>query len=106
MSEVTTTPRAKRFERRQAPAPFQLTQRDLNILSHVARHRFLSSQHLAKLDGGSEQNLLRCLGARFDHQFWAGPRIQLAPMPITGPRPMVYGLGRRGAQTLRDHSVS
>jgi hypothetical protein len=105
MSGVTTTSRAKRFERRQTPAPFQLTERDLRILSHVARHRFLSSQHLAKLDGGSEQNLLRCLRILFDHQYLDRPYIQLAHMPISGPRPMVYGLGRRGAQALRDHSV-
>jgi hypothetical protein len=105
MSEVATTPRAKRFERRQTPAPFQLTERDLNILGHVARHRFLSSEHLARLDGGSEQNVLRILRVLFDHQFVDRPATQLAHMPISGPRPMVYGLGRRGAQALRDHSV-
>jgi hypothetical protein len=105
MSEVATTPRAKRFERRQTPAPFQLTERDLRILSHVARHRFLSSQHLARLDGGSEQNLLRCLRILFDHQYLDRPYTQLAHVPISGPRPMVYGLGRRGAQALRDHSA-
>jgi hypothetical protein len=105
MSEVATTSRAKRFERRQAPAPFQLTERDLKILSQVARHRFLSSQHLAKLDGGSGQNLLRCLRILFDHQYLDRPYSQLAHVPVSGPRPMVYGLGRRGAQALRDHSV-
>jgi hypothetical protein len=105
MSEVATTSRAKRFERRQVPAPFQLTERDLRILSHVARHRFLSSEHLARLDGGSEQNVLRILRVLFDHQFLDRPATQLAHMPISGPRPMVYGLGRRGAQALRDHSV-
>lgn len=105
MSEVATTSRAKRFERRQSPAPFQLTKRDLKILSHVGRHRFLSSQHLAGLDGGSEQNLLRCLRILFDHQYLDRPYTQLAHVPVVGPRPMVYGLGRRGAQALRDHGV-
>src|ERR1035437_6796198 len=105
MSEVGTTLRAKRFERRSTPAAFQLTQRDLKILSHVARHRFLSSQHLARLDGGSEQNLLRCLRILFDHQYLDRPYTQLAHVPVVGPRPMVYGLGRRGAQALRDHSA-
>lgn len=105
MSEAATTSRAKRFERRRAPAPFQLTERDLKILSHVARHRFLSSENLAKLDGGSEQNLLRCLRVLFDHQYLDRPYSQLAHVPISGPRPMVYGLGRCGAQALRDHSV-
>jgi len=105
MSEVATTSRAKRFKRRQTPAPFELTERDLNILSHVARHRFLSSAHLARLDGGSEQNVLRILRVLFDHQFVDRPAAQLAHIPILGPRPMVYGLGRRGARALRDHSV-
>jgi hypothetical protein len=105
MSDVTTTPRAKRFERRQTPVSFELTQRDLNILGHVARHRFLSSSHLARLDGGSEQNVLRILRILFDHQYLDRPHTQLAHVPVSGPRPMVYGLGRRGAQSLRDHSV-
>lgn len=105
MSAVATTRRAKRFQRRETPAPFQLTERDLIILGHVARHRFLSSEHLARLDGGSEQNVLRILRVLFDHQYLDRPTTQLANMPISGPRPMVYGLGRRGAQALRDHSV-
>jgi hypothetical protein len=105
MSEVGSTSRAKRFERRQTPTPFQLTERDLRILRHVGRHRFLSSKHLARLDGGSQQNVLRVLRVLFDHQYLDRPYTQLAHMPISGPRPMVYGLGRRGAQALRDHSV-
>jgi hypothetical protein len=105
MSDVSTTPRAKRFQRRQTPASFELTQRDLNIIGHVARHRFLSSDHLARLDGGSEQNVLRILRILFDHQYLDRPHTQLAHVPVSGPRPMVYGLGRRGAQSLRDHSV-
>jgi hypothetical protein len=97
--------KAKRFERRTAPSGFRLTDRDLAILAHVARHRFLSSHHLAALDGGSEQNLLRCLRILFDHGYLDRPYAQLAHMPVTGPRPMVYGLGRRGAQALREHAV-
>ncbi len=95
-------PRAKRFERRKTPPAFQLTNRDLSLLAHIARHRFLSSKHLAALDGGSEQNLLRCLRVLFDNGYLDRPYAQLAHVPVVGPRPMVYGLGRRGAQALRD----
>ena len=95
--------RAKRFERRDAPAAFQLTGRDLRLLRHVARHRFLSSKHLAALDAGSEQNVLRCLRTLFDHGYLDRPQAQLAHVPVTGPRPMVYGLGRRGAQALEHY---
>jgi hypothetical protein len=105
MSALARTSRAKRFERRQEPATFQLTERDVNLLTHVARHRFLSSEHLTRLDGGSEQNVLRILRILFDHQYLDRPTTQLAHIPISGPRPMVYGLGRRGARALRDHSV-
>lgn len=98
-----TAARAKRFERRDTPPNFQLTERDLALLAHVARHRFLSSKHLAALDGGSEQNLLRCLRVLFDHGYLDRPYAQLAHVPATGPRPMVYGLARRGAQALQDH---
>lgn len=103
MDATADRSRARRFERRALPAPFQLTDRDLGLLAHVARHRFLSSEHLALLDGGSEQNLLRCLRVLFDHGYLDRPHAQLAHLPITGPKPMVYGLGRRGAQALRVH---
>src|ERR1019366_2634986 len=105
MDAIAEKPRAKRFARRDDPPPFQLTDRDLAILAHVARHRFVSSEHLVALDGGSEQNLLRCLRILFDHQYLDRPYTQLAHVPVVGPRPMVYGLGRRGAQALRDHSA-
>lgn len=94
--------RAKRFARRDTPSNFRLTERDLALLAHVARHRFLSSKHLAAFDGGSEQNLLRCLRVLFDHAYLDRPHAQLAHVPVVGPRPMVYGLGRRGAQALRE----
>lgn len=81
----------------------QLTERDVAFLAMVARHRFLSSRQLALLDGGSEQNVLRCLRVLFDHGYLDRPYAQLAQVPITGPRPMVYGLGRRGAHALAIH---
>ena len=103
MEAPTQQSRAKRFARRANPPPFQLTERDLAILAHVARHRFVSSEHLAALDGGSEQNLLRGLRVLFDHEYLDRPYAQLSHLPVKGPRPMVYGLGRRGAQALRKH---
>jgi hypothetical protein len=100
--DAAVTQRAKRFERRATPPAFQLTDRDLTLLSHVARHRLLSSAHLAALDGGSPQNVLRALRVLFDHEYLDRPREQLATMPVEGPRPYVYGLGKRGARALRE----
>ena len=105
MEAVAERPRTRRFKRRDDPGVFQLTQRDLAILAHVARHRFLSSQHVALLDGGSEQNVLRCLRVLFDHGYLDRPHTQLAHVPVLGNRPLVYGLGRRGAHALAAHGT-
>jgi protein involved in plasmid replication-relaxation len=93
--------RAKRFQRLENPRPFALTMRDLNLLAHVARHRFLSSTQLTALDGGSPQNVLRSLRTLYDHGYLDRPRAQLAAVPVLGPQPLVYGLGTNGARTLR-----
>ncbi|HTV27705.1 MAG TPA: replication-relaxation family protein [Xanthobacteraceae bacterium] len=103
MAEMTVS-RRKRFERSAAPAPMQLTERDLHLLAHVARHRFLSSAQLAALDGGSPQNVLRALRVLFDHGYVDRPLAQLASMPVLGPQPLVYGLGAKGARALREYS--
>jgi len=102
MAEITI-PRRKRFQRAAAPIPMQLTRRDLQLVSHVARHRFLSSAQLAALDGGSPQNVLRCLRVLFDHGYLDRPKAQLAAMPIEGPQAMVYGLAPKGARVLREY---
>jgi hypothetical protein len=79
----------------------ELTGRDLALLAYVARYRFLSSAHLAALDGGSPQGVLRCLRLLFDHGFLDRPKAQLATLHDEGPRPFVYGLGQKGARALR-----
>ena len=65
----------------------------------------LSSDQLAILDGGSAQNLRRCLRALFDHGYLDRPGAQLAQATITGPQPMVYGLTRKGARAVREHET-
>jgi Replication-relaxation len=94
--------RVKRFHRSETLPPLQLTARDLNLLAHVARHRFLSSAHLCALDGGSPQNVLRCLRVLFDHQYLDRPAAQRVGLSEEGPRPFVYGLGKKGARALRE----
>lgn len=96
-------PRAKLFRRADAPKGMELTARDLTMLAHIARHRFLSSANLAALDGGSPQGVLRCLRVLYDHGYVDRPATQLATMQLAGPRPFVYGLGRKGARALREH---
>jgi hypothetical protein len=81
----------------------QITERDVQLLAHVGRHRFLSSAHLAALDGGSPQNVVRSLRVLFDHGYLDRPRAQLASVPLEGPQAMVYGLAPKGARLLREH---
>src|SRR6266404_9043199 len=95
--------RAKRFYRLTSPRAMQLTDRDLKLIAHVARHRFLTSTQLAALDSGSTQNVLRSLRALFDHQYLDRPRAQIASMVVGGSQPLVYGLGKNGARVLRAH---
>ena len=64
---------------------------------------FYPPTHLAALDGGSPQNVLRCLRALFDHGYLDRPKAQLASVPLEGPQAMVYGLAPKGARLLREH---
>ena len=105
MTDAAPPKRAKRFYRSAAPQPMELTARDINLLAHVAKHRMLSSDQLAILDGGSAQNMRRCLRALFDHGYLDRPGAQLAQAAITGPRPMIYGLTRKGARALRENET-
>jgi hypothetical protein len=105
LTDAAPAKRAKRFYRSTAPRPMTLTARDINLLAHVAKHRMLSSDQLALLDGGSAQNMRRCLRALFDHGYLDRPGAQLAQATITGPQPMVYGLTRKGARTVREYET-
>src|SRR5690349_16183108 len=96
-------PRAKLFQRAAQPTNIQLTSRDVALLGHVARHRFLTSAQLTALDGGSPQGVLRCLRCLYDHGFLDRPKSQLATLHGDGPRPFVYALGQRGARALREY---
>jgi Replication-relaxation len=105
MSSMLTTdaPRRRRFHRAEPGHPMWVTARDLALLDHVRRHRFLSSTHLTALDGGNASNVLARLRKLFDNAFLERPTAQLAVVPVIGPQPMVYGLATSGARLLREH---
>jgi hypothetical protein len=94
--------RPRRFERSDTPPAMVLTSRDLTLLAHVARHRFLTSMQLAALDGGSPQGVLRCLYALYHHGYLDRPKAQLATLHDEGPKPLVYALASKGARALRE----
>jgi hypothetical protein len=95
--------RRPRFER-TSMRHMILTPRDLDILRAIYRYRFLHSIHLATLSGGSRQAILRRLQLLFHHGYLDRPPMQL-DWYTKGSEPMVYALGRRGAEVLEtvDH---
>ena len=89
--------RLPRFKRSPNIPSFRLTERDLDILRHVQRHRFLRSSHLVALIAGSRQQLLRRLQYLFHHGYLDRPRAQLEYFHRGGSHSIVYGLADKGA---------
>ena len=83
--ETTLEKRRPRFRRTVTPS-IHLTDRDLAIVAHVARHRFLRSRHLAELVDGSAQQILRRLRLLYDNHFLDRPRIQIDRFHLGGGR--------------------
>jgi hypothetical protein len=94
---------SKRFVPPDRLPEFKLTTRVLALLAYTAKHRLISSDDLARLAGGSEQNVKRELRILWANRYLLRPSVQLNTVAITGPQPLVYGLSNRGARLLRDH---
>lgn len=94
--------RLPRFTRDpDAAGSFQFTKRDLELLRQIAEHRFIRSERLVKLVGGSKQQVLRRLNLLYHHGYLDRPHAQLDYYQEGGSRSMVYGLASRGAGRLR-----
>lgn len=92
-----TNTRKPRFKRDQTAA-VQLTERDKDIIKVVYQHRFLNSEQIGALVGGSRQAILRRLNLLYHGSYLDRPKVQLARI---GNKPMVYALGNKGAELLR-----
>jgi hypothetical protein len=68
---------SKRFVRPATLPAFKLTPRVLGLLSNIAKHRLISSDDLALLDGGSAQNVKRELRPLWAHRYILRPAAQL-----------------------------
>jgi len=100
MSSATTQKRKPRY-RRVPSVGFRLQERDRDIIQEVFKHRFLNSNHIAALIGGSRQPILRRLHGLFHAGYLARPLEQIRPYQ-RGSDPMVYGLGNVGADLLSE----
>ena len=93
--------RLSRFRRSAEIQPIRLTDRDVEIIRLIHRHRFLRSSHVVRLAEGSPQQVLRRLQLLYHHGFLERPRAQLDYFHRAGSQPIVYGLGNKGAGVLR-----
>ena len=93
-----------RRKRSGNPPPFQLTDRDIDIVRAVARHRFLHSGHIADLIDGSDKNIANRQKGLFEHGFLDRPDCQYDfYRPGGGSSRAVYALGEKGARLLAHH---
>ena len=81
----------------------RITDDDLAIIRHIAKHRFLRSTHLARLlPHRSYKKLLERLGALYHNGYLDRPRAQLDYYATAGSAPIVYALGNVGALVLAE----
>jgi DNA-binding Lrp family transcriptional regulator len=92
--------RLPRFKRSTEISPIRLTDRDREIIKYVHRHRFLRSDHVVTLTGGSRQRVLRRLQRLYHHGFLERPRCQIDYYQ-SGSRRIAYGVGNKGAAWLK-----
>jgi hypothetical protein len=93
--------RRPRF-RRDDPLRIRLTDDDIAIMRHVAKHRFLRSTHLITLLDRPVKKVLERLAALYQNGYLDRPRQQLDYYAIAGSAPLVYALGNKGAARLVD----
>ncbi len=107
MPSQTIIERLPRFVRRPRVLPaFEITERDIEVLKIVARHRFATSAQIialvsAMFPGSSEQQVLRRLQSLFHSGFLSRPKAQVDTYKAGGgSRPIVYALGNKGIDLL------
>jgi hypothetical protein len=100
----------KRLSRPETPPKaFRITPRVIHMLERVAQFRFLTSEQIARLDGGSHQKVLRLLQLCFFHGLLDRPANQhalLASFFDEGNRPLVYAISRKGAKVLAEAGIA
>ena len=105
MSDNQTSIRQKFSKFKRNPGnPLQFQLRDLKILELIYEYRFIPSDHITRLLGGSERNILTRLKKLFDHGYvdrMMDRKIQLR----AGSDPMVYAITKKAADLLRDNGV-
>jgi hypothetical protein len=96
-------PEPERYQRRYGR--FTLTARDIEILDHVHRYRYLEARHVRPLVGGSGQQITRRLQGLFHNGFVGRyARRERMRMELDAGTPLIaYGLELKGAHALERH---
>ena len=99
MKPITSQKRKPRYKR--VLTNTNPTERDIEILKQVNRHRFLTSEHITALVEGSKQPIIRRLHLLYHSGYLDRPKEQIKPS-FYGSKPIVYALGNKGADLLSE----
>ena len=95
------TPRRPHF-RRYNPPVIRLTDDDITMLRHLAKHRFLRLTSLASLVSRPEKKIRERLAALYHNQYVDRPRKQLEFYTPRSREVYIYALGNAGARILAE----
>jgi hypothetical protein len=99
-TNTTTNQRRRLFTRLQSNLPpLEITKRDLRILELVQNYRFLNTEQIQALIGGSARNGQERLSRLFQHAYLDRPLHQLE-LRNDGYRFMIYALAPKGARFI------
>ena len=104
MKTETAKPRRRLFQRLEENLPpLEITKRDLRILQLVRDYRFLNTEQIQALVGGSNHNVAERLSRLFHHGYLDRPLHQ-RELRTEGYRLMIYALAPKGARILSERS--
>lgn len=102
-AEHDTQKRRPRFRRSERSPSFQVTERDVEIVHQVARHRFLRSTHISQLLNAPHKKVCERLSSLYHAGYLDRPCSQIEyHVRGGGSEPYVYSLDNRGARLLKD----
>jgi hypothetical protein len=90
------------------PQAFRVTERVLAILAALASHRFLSTDQIARLDGGSPRVVAHIMRLLHRHGFVDRPAAQAAYLSSflhEGNVSLVHSITRKGMRLLADNGA-
>jgi hypothetical protein len=83
----------------EALPPLRVGEREVKILRALARYRFLSFPQIARMDGGSQEQLARRVRLMLLHQLIAEPATETARLRLV-TLPRVFALAKAGAAII------